>query len=430
MRSIPFMRRSIKSLAIATLAVTCPLVVADIAAAKGLAPLSAQTNDAVIARDLAALDAWSAKLDSMPGAADDPWRSTAARRWLEAARSEYTDNDRQGFPQAAFERAVTLITELDRHAPVPTNEAPPPEVGMAGSVRVADSLYATLWTLKHAPGFRCAMPELANLEVELAWAGNEQLDQGNCRTSPHLARAIDWAAQAREKVNGCFATPVAAEPEPEVPTPVVEEPPPPVAVPTAEELKIPRNVHFALGKDVVTETSIGIIGGIAEILNKYPSITVRLVGHTDSRGSAALNMDLSRHRVENVREVFLDLGIEVTRLSVEYKGKSELYSVEDSRRGTALNRRVEMVFVDSEGRDIKGEAQEHDLQLEQARPKRTLATPTTPTKPIVRRPRPRRSVVPPATTKSPATTTPTTKAPTTKAPATPRRTTKRPATTR
>ncbi len=423
-----------------TLAVTCPLGVADIAAAKGLAPLSAQTSDAVIARDLAALDAWSAKLDSMPGAADDPWRSTAARRWLEAARTEYTDNDRHGFPQAAFERAVTLITELDRHAPVPTNEAPPPEVGMAGSVRVADSLYATLWTLKHAPGFRCAMPELANLEVELAWAGNEQVDQGDCRTSPHLARAIDWAAQAREKVNGCFATPVAAEPEPEVPTPVVEEPPPPpVVVPTAEELKIPRNVHFALGKDVVTETSIGIIGGIAEILNKYPSITVRLVGHTDSRGSAALNMDLSRHRVENVREVFLDLGIEVTRLSVEYKGKSELYSVEDSRRGTALNRRVEMVFVDSEGRDIKGEAQEHDLQLEQARPRRA---PATPTKPTVRRPRPRRTIPPPATkapatkapatpaTKAPATKAPATKAPATKAPATKAPATKRPATTR
>ena len=48
--------------------------------------LGAQRSDEIIARDLAAIDVWNAKLDSLPGAANDPWRAAAARAWLDAAQ--------------------------------------------------------------------------------------------------------------------------------------------------------------------------------------------------------------------------------------------------------------------------------------------------------------------------------------------------------
>lgn len=91
---------------------------------------------------------------------------------------------------------------------------------------------------------------------------------------------------------------------------------------------------------------------------------MRLEGHTDSRASVAYNLALER-RVNATKAVFLALGVDSTRISTDFKGKGDLYEEKDTR-GFALNRRVEMVFVDSDGRDIKGERQEGDLQLEAA----------------------------------------------------------------
>ena len=45
-------------------------------------------------------------------------------------------------------------------------------------------------------------------------------------------------------------------------------------------------------------------------------------------------------------------------------GELEPAAGEDDRRGLALNRRVEMVFEDPEGRTIEAESQENDLQIE------------------------------------------------------------------
>jgi len=146
-------------------------------------------------------------------------------------------------------------------------------------------------------------------------------------------------------------------------------------------------VHFALNEFVISPTSRSVIDGIAALLQKYPTVTARLVGHTDSRGSMEYNLRLSKRRVDAARAVFLEMGIDSSRLATDYRGKSETYAIEDSKRGFALNRRVEMVFVDSAGNDIRGERQEGDLQLEADRAtkpvKKTVAAPA---KALLKRP--------------------------------------------
>jgi outer membrane protein OmpA-like peptidoglycan-associated protein len=341
-----------------------------------LSPLGKHTSDETIARDLWALEAWRTKLDALPRVGEDVWRAAAAKAWLEAARVEYTDDDRQGFPQAAFEQAVALISEIEAGtAPVDSANAPPAR-SVRGSTRVADSLYARLESLKHNPGFRCGREPLAQMEVELAWAGNERIDQGDCQVTPHLARASELADAAQQAIERCLPPPAPAKLEPAAPEPqpdtVISAP-----VPTEEELRIPRNVHFALGRADIGEVSRPVIAGIVALLQKYPSITVRLVGHTDSRGSPEFNLELSRRRVEAVRAEFVAMGIDSTRLTTDSRGKSDPYAIEDSRRGFALNRRVDMVFVDAQGRDIKAQAQEGDLQLEVERGRRAKKPPAT-----------------------------------------------------
>ena len=361
--------------AVAVTALACAARLDAAPLGRVLHPLSAQTTDQAIASDLALLDAWQAKLDGLTGADQDLWRRYAARDWLDLARHEYQDNDRTGFPQAALTRAITLIGEIERGAAPLTSKTVPAATLTTGSLRVAESLYVALDHLKRDPGFLCAADELAALETQLAWAGNELLDQGECNARPHVAQARDLARLAAQKVELCKESQTAAPRAPQPVAPIASADTvvvPKGEFPTAEELKIPRNVHFALNRFDITPTSRGVIEGIAALLTKYPSVSAHLVGYTDSRGDSAYNLKLSQRRALAARAVFLELGIDSTRLSIAHKGKADLTATEDSKRGFALNRRVEMVFVDNEGREIQATSQEGDLSIESDRVPRTV----------------------------------------------------------
>ena len=358
------MGRTLAGLALVAAALTITLAAPGFAQAqplpRTLTPHAQRITDEAIARDLGAIDGWSARLDSVlaePGP-HDAYRAAAARKWLAAARNEYTDRDRQGFAESAFARSLADLDALIAHATPYTNETVPTATVVQGSTKVHDELWSTLEKLKRDPGYPCAAEEIARMEVQLAWAGNEQLDQGDCNTSPHLADAQDLARTAAQKEATCNATPLPVEPK------LLPVTPPKPAMPTREELTIPRNVHFALDKHSISAGSRKVIAGIAALLQKYPSIRVRLVGHTDSRASVDYNLLLSERRVRATERAFRELGVDSTRMSLDWKGKSELTSEEADKRGFALNRRVEMVFVDPDGRDITSQAQEGDLQLE------------------------------------------------------------------
>jgi outer membrane protein OmpA-like peptidoglycan-associated protein len=344
------------------LAIVCAVPASGASLGRTLHPLSRQTTDQAIASDLALFDAWRAKLDALPGAVRDPWRREAAIAWLEVARQEYGDNDRTGFPQTALARAIALVEAIEHGEKPLTFETVPAGPTAPRTLPVAESLYVELERMKHDPSFLCAAEELARCEMQLAWAANERLDQGDCQVAPHLAAARALARAAAAKMERCAAVPSPlARPKVAMADTV---PVPPVSLPTVEELKIPMNVHFALNRFDITPGSRHIIEDIAVLLAKYPSITVHLVGHTDSRGDSVYNLRLSERRVLAVSGVLHGLGVDSTRLSVAYRGKADPTAAEDSRRGFALNRRVEMSFMDPEGRDVRGVVQEGDLQVE------------------------------------------------------------------
>jgi len=337
----------------------------------GLTPLRERTSDQVIAADLARMDRLALQIGAYSASTEtrDRWRIARAEALLEAARHEYMDNDRTGFDTAALAEAEALVAQIGAGAAAFTRDDVPGEPTLAGTTRVREDLWTQLEQMKRHEGYACAAEELARMEVALLRAGNEQVDQGECHTSPHLAEAEHRALAARAALEACLPpAPVVVQPpapEPIRPSETVPQPAP--SVPTAEELRIPRNVHFALDKYAIGVTSRRVIDGIVAVLKRYPSITVRLEGHTDSRASAAYNMRLSQNRVNSVRNVMVALGIDAARITTSFKGEADLRSDEDSKTGFARNRRVEMVFVDSEGRDIQAEPQEEDLQLESDR---------------------------------------------------------------
>lgn len=333
-----------------------------------LTPLAGRTSDEVIARDLDLIAAWRARLDALPGAASDPWRATSARAWLDLAREEYTDNDETGFVDAAFDHARALIRAIEAGEP-PIDPTNPPRVELPrGAMRVRGDLWQVLERLRLDPGFPCAMEALVNLEIQLAWAGNEVIDQGACFALPHVQEAERLAHQATLAADACGKAPEAPEPRaPETvapPAPGTEVAVPPIEMPTQEELRIPRDVHFAVSRATLSTRSREIIGGVCDLMKKYPSIRVRLEGHTDSRGDPDYNLRLSLERVNAVRDLMLRLGIAGERIRTINLGELEPTAEESDKRGLALNRRVEMVFEDPEGRTIETERQEGDLQIE------------------------------------------------------------------
>ncbi len=103
-------------------------------------------------------------------------------------------------------------------------------------------------------------------------------------------------------------------------------------------------IYFETGSADLKPQSYGKLKELADLLIKTPQIRVKIIGHTDSDGSAVLNMELSRKRAEAVKShLENEFGITANRLTFDGKGASEPISNNNSPEGKAANRRVEFI---------------------------------------------------------------------------------------
>lgn len=79
---------------------------------------------------------------------------------------------------------------------------------------------------------------------------------------------------------------------------------------------------------------------VADVLNKYPQTTIRVEGHTDSRGSDQYNQQLSERRANSVKNALAQRGIDARRIEAVGYGESQPISSSD-----AMNRRVNIVIT-------------------------------------------------------------------------------------
>jgi len=103
-------------------------------------------------------------------------------------------------------------------------------------------------------------------------------------------------------------------------------------------------IYFDVNKDVVKPESYGTLKEIAKVLTENPGVRVKIIGHTDSDGADAANLDLSKRRGASVKnELVKSFGIDVSRLESDGMGKSQPVAPNDSPVNKALNRRVEFI---------------------------------------------------------------------------------------
>ena len=103
-------------------------------------------------------------------------------------------------------------------------------------------------------------------------------------------------------------------------------------------------IYFDFGKADVKPESEPVLKEIAKLLQQDPKLKLHLVGHTDSVGELAFNMDLSRRRATAVAQVLATKHrIAPARLRGDGVGPLAPVASNDTEEGRAKNRRVELV---------------------------------------------------------------------------------------
>jgi outer membrane protein OmpA-like peptidoglycan-associated protein len=115
----------------------------------------------------------------------------------------------------------------------------------------------------------------------------------------------------------------------------------------AGEIKILQQVKFKTGSAEILAESDGILSAVQKILADHQEITtVRIEGHTDNRGGAAMNLNLSTKRAASVLNWLVKHGIEKSRLSSKGYGLTRPIDSNTTDEGRQNNRRVEF-HIDS-----------------------------------------------------------------------------------
>jgi outer membrane protein OmpA-like peptidoglycan-associated protein len=112
------------------------------------------------------------------------------------------------------------------------------------------------------------------------------------------------------------------------------------------KMEVPSDFSFDVGRADIKPNMRPILDQFAQGLGGQPNTEVRVVGHTDSTGSDALNDRLSLERAESVRNYLADRGVNAQRIVVAGRGKREPIADNATAAGRARNRRVEIFLGD------------------------------------------------------------------------------------
>ena len=103
-------------------------------------------------------------------------------------------------------------------------------------------------------------------------------------------------------------------------------------------------IQFDVNSDKIKPESFATIKEIAQVLKDNPTVKIKIIGHTDSDGDDASNMDLSKRRAASVKaELSNTWSIDAARLETDGKGESTPLAPNDSGINKAKNRRVEFI---------------------------------------------------------------------------------------
>jgi outer membrane protein OmpA-like peptidoglycan-associated protein len=113
-------------------------------------------------------------------------------------------------------------------------------------------------------------------------------------------------------------------------------------------LDLSTPILFDIDRDELRPETRKAVGNLADSLVRIGIRRVRVEGHTDSHGTHAHNLDLSRRRAEAVARELTAHGFSDAAIARQAWGSEYPAAPNDNADGRALNRRVTIVVVPAE----------------------------------------------------------------------------------
>lgn len=110
----------------------------------------------------------------------------------------------------------------------------------------------------------------------------------------------------------------------------------------------PEGLLFGFDSDDITAAAQANLKKFAASLSKYARTNSLIVGHTDSKGTAPYNHDLSERRAKSALNYLTLQGIDRARLRTAGRGDTEPVASNDTEAGRQKNRRIEVAIYADE----------------------------------------------------------------------------------
>jgi outer membrane protein OmpA-like peptidoglycan-associated protein len=115
---------------------------------------------------------------------------------------------------------------------------------------------------------------------------------------------------------------------------------------TALAAQPPAPIHFTLyfqfDSEELTEESRKLAGEVQTAVKAYPAPQVTVVGHTDTTGTAASNVELGLRRANTVRTLLISTGLDASAVNVTSHGEATPLVPTADDVSEPRNRRVEV----------------------------------------------------------------------------------------
>ena len=108
-------------------------------------------------------------------------------------------------------------------------------------------------------------------------------------------------------------------------------------------ITLPGDLAFQPNRSALKPGATAALDQIALALRNVPLAELRIVGHTDAKGSAAANDALSLDRAASTRDWLVARGMSPVRIAVAGRGARDPLASNDDDAGRATNRRVEIL---------------------------------------------------------------------------------------
>jgi outer membrane protein OmpA-like peptidoglycan-associated protein len=112
------------------------------------------------------------------------------------------------------------------------------------------------------------------------------------------------------------------------------------------KLNIPSDLSFDTGQAYIKPSLRPVLDQFAQGLSSQPNTEIRIVGHTDSTGSDAINDRLSVNRAASARDYLVSRGVDSRRIQIDGRGSREPVADNTTEAGRSRNRRIEIFLAE------------------------------------------------------------------------------------